>query len=245
MKNLLITICARGGSKSVPDKNIKPINGKPLIGYTIEKAYEVKEILSSSFVTEIALSTDSEKIKRVAESFGLNSSYKRPNKFATDKAGKVDAIKDALFFYENEKTIKFDFILDMDVTAPLRTVSDIKESLSMMENDKDAMNLFSVSEPHRNPYFNMVEEKKDGYVGLVKSLDKNILSRQSAPKVYDMNASFYIYRRRFFDLNYKSAITDKSLAYLMSHICFDIDYELDFHVMEYLIREQKLGFNFS
>ncbi len=238
---ILITICARGGSKGVPDKNIRPLAGRPLIDYSIDTAKRWREQLKDSEV-EIILSTDSEKIKEVARSCGLATDYSRPEELATDKAGKIGAIADALRHAEQETAQAFDYILDLDVTAPLRSLEDLNTSLQMMKSQTDAVNLFSVSKPHRNPYFNMVELKEDGYAKLVKPLAANVHSRQAAPQVYDMNASFYFYRRNFFDLGYNSAITDRSLVYLMEHICFDIDHLLDYEIMDYLLREEKLDF---
>ena len=90
--NLLITICARGGSKGIPGKNIKPLNNKPLIAYTIESAQE----FSKNYNADIGLSTDSIEIIRIASGFGLNTNYRRPVKLATDTAGKVEVINDLI-----------------------------------------------------------------------------------------------------------------------------------------------------
>ncbi len=238
--NILITICARGGSKGIPDKNIKPIGNKPLIAYTIEIANKFKR---NHPLTTIALSTDSEKIKRISSEYGLDSEYLRPNFLAGDKVGKIDAIKDVLFFYENKYNIKYDYILDMDVTSPLRNLEDLENALRIIQNDLQAINIFSVSNPDRNPYFNMVEKKADGYYSLVKKIEGPILTRQSAPEVYSLNASFYIYRHCFFESGHKSAITNRSLIYNMPHICFDLDHPIDFDFMTYLIYTGKLDFN--
>lgn len=245
MKNILITICARGGSKGVPDKNIRLLNDKPIIAYTIQQAFRFQKEMSKDYQVDVVLSTDSEKIKSIAADFGLKTDYTRPDVFATDKAGKVAAIDDVFKFCEQKYKKSYAFVLDLDVTAPLRTLEDLKESLALMEADTAAITLFSVSKPHRNPYFNMVEKKADGYVKLVNQLAENIYARQEAPQVYDMNASFYIYRRIFFEENYTTPMTEKSIAYLMSHICFDVDYMLDLDIMTYLIKEKKLDFNFE
>jgi len=93
MNNILITICARGGSKGIPGKNIKILNGKPLIGYTIDIAKRFQEKHGN---VEIALSTDSDEIIRVAEECGLHSEYKRPASLGGDSVGKIDAIKDVV-----------------------------------------------------------------------------------------------------------------------------------------------------
>lgn len=236
----LVTICARRGSKGISGKNIKILNGKPLIEYTIDVANEFKKFYKS---VDVVLSSDSMEIISVAETCGLHSNYKRPAYLATDKAGKVDAIADVVKYAEKAYCNRYDYVLDLDVTSPLRTLKDLSDSLGIIESNKNAINLFSVSECSRNPYFNMVEKKNNGYYAQVKRLPANVLTRQSAPKVYDMNASFYFYRREFFDLGYNGPITDKSLIYVMPHICFDLDHPMDFEIISYLILNNKLDFS--
>lgn len=221
-------------------KNIKNINGNPLISYTINTARQFAEKQNAY----IGLSTDSEAIKAVATQYGLTTGYTRPQSLSGDKVGKIDAIKDILLFEENRLKQRFEFILDLDVTSPLRTVEDLETAFLQLKANDRANNIFSVNPANRNPYFNMVEDKGNGYVGLVKQ-DGTIKSRQEAPKVYDMNASFYFYRRSFFDEGFETAITDRSLCYVMPHTCFDLDEPMDFTVMEILIREKLLDFNFS
>src|SRR5690554_5690572 len=115
---ILITICARGGSKGIPGKNIKSIGGQPLIAYTISTANKVALTMDA----KIALSTEDSEIKEVASQYGLYSDYNRPDEFAGDKAGKIDTIKDLIKYEERKHNVRFDFILDLDVTSPLRTV---------------------------------------------------------------------------------------------------------------------------
>lgn len=238
--NILITICARGGSKGIPGKNIKVINGVPLIAYTIELAKEFQKKYNAS----ITLSTDDIEIKKIAKVFGLITDYERPSFLATDTAGKIDTIKDVLLYEESSLKYKMDFILDLDVTSPLRTFEDIEQALQLLINKPEAQNLFSVNPAARNPYFNMVEENSNGFYTLVKSNSNgSIMTRQSAPKVFDMNASFYWYRRSFFEFGIKTAITEKSMIYEMKHICFDLDHPVDFLFMEYLLQNDKLDFN--
>lgn len=236
---VLVTICARGGSKGIPGKNIKVINGKPLIAYTIELTNKIK----SKFKAKVALSTDDLQIKTVVESYDLFTSYIRPDYLATDAAGKIDTIKDLLLYEESLINEKYDFILDLDVTSPLRTLEDVEKALALIIAKPEAENLFSVNPAARNPYFNMVEENGSGFYSLVKTNpDGTLMTRQSAPKVYDLNASFYWYRRSFFDSGAKSAITDKSLIYEMDHVCFDLDHPIDFLFMEFLLENNKLDF---
>ena len=233
---ILITICARGGSKGIPGKNIRQIAGKPLIFYTINHAKEFSKIFDS----DIALSTDSIEIKSIAQAFELNTKYIRPQPLASDTAGKIETILHLLEYEEKTRCIKYDYILDLDISSPLRSLDDIINAFQKILSDKNALNIFSVNIANRNPYFNMVEQKSNGYYSQVKI--GNFLTRQSAPKVFDMNASFYIFRRLFFDGKCNSTISDRSLIYEMPHICFDLDHQLDFEFMEFLINSNGLDF---
>ena len=237
--NVLITLCARGGSKGIPGKNIILIAGKPLLVYSIDLTTKLKE----KWNVKVALSTDDSEIKAVAAANNLFTEYERPEHLATDVAGKIDTIRDVLLYEESLVDYKYDYVLDLDITSPLRTFEDVEKALEFMIAKPEANNLFSVNNAARNPYFNMVEENSNGFYSLVKTNpDGSLMTRQSAPKVYDLNASFYWYRRSFFDLDLKSAITDKSLIYTMDHICFDLDHPLDFLFMEYLLNNNKLDF---
>ncbi|EAS19082.1 cytidylyltransferase [Flavobacteria bacterium BBFL7] len=236
--NILITLCARGGSKGIPDKNIKLMVGRPLIYYSLKTAHN----FAYKHKADIILSTDSDRIKNKVVSLGLDSidvSYSRPDFLATDNAGKIDVIVDVKNYAERTQNKLYDYVIDLDVTSPLRTLEDLEQALLLLKNS-NAHNIFSVNVAERNPYFNMVEKNQDGYYGLSKQA--NYSTRQSAPHVYDMNASFYIYSKSFFDNKCKSAITDQSLIFEMNHICFDLDHPKDFDYMEYLLSNNKLDF---
>lgn len=237
---ILITICARGGSKGIPGKNIKVMNGKPLIVYSIA----IAQLFQSRHVgTHIALSTDSEEIKEIASAYGIKTDYLRPEYLANDTCGKVDAIIDIVKYTEQKNNCRYDYVLDLDCTSPLRTIDDLEGALDLMEKDRNALSLFSVSEPGRNPYFNQVEKKANGYYGIVKEApDGLVWSRQTAPVVYDQNASFYFYTKKFFDEGIRSSDTERSIAYLVNHTCFDLDNPIDFEFMEFLLKNNKLDF---
>ncbi len=237
--NILITICARGGSKGIPGKNIKLINGKPLIDYTIRVANSFKNQNNA----KITLSTDDNNIKQAAEKAGIFTKYVRPKFLASDTAGKIDTILDLLVYEESLSKHKFDYILDLDVTSPLRNLNDLEKSFDIIKNS-NALSLFSVNHASRNPYFNMVEISNNGFYTLVKkNSEVVVMTRQTAPDVFELNASFYWYKRVFFDLGLKTPITDESLIYVMPHICFDLDHPIDFDFMEYLINQNKLDFD--
>lgn len=236
--NILITLCARGGSKGIPGKNIKLLNGKPLIEYSIVTAKKIAEKTNAV----IALSTDDLEIKKAAEKCGIYTDYHRPENLAGDTAGKIDTIKDLVEYEEQKSNIRFDYILDLDVTSPLRTLEDLEKAFELIRVNDEALSLFSVNPAGRNPYFNMVEENSSGFFTLVKKGENgSVMTRQSAPKVYDLNASFYWYKRTFFDQGLKSPITDKSLVFVMEHICFDLDHPIDFDFLEFLLSTKKIN----
>lgn len=234
---ILLTTCARGGSKGIPGKNIKPLNGLPLISYTIRTGLA----FAKKYKADFALSTDNDQIKTVASQHGLETDYIRPGELATDRAGKIDAIRDLMHYQEKTNGYHYDYIIDMDVTSPLRTVADLEEAFNRIKAVPEALNIFSVSPASRNPYFNMVERSGSDYVKLVKE-NSGFKSRQEAPEVYDMNASFYIYRRKFFEEGHEVSITDRSLAYVVPHLCFDLDEPIDFEIMQLLMQHNKLDF---
>lgn len=235
MKNILITICARGGSKGIPGKNIIIINGKPLIQYTIDTALS----FAKNHNAEIVLSTDSEAIRRVVKNSQIERDYIRPDYLADDNAGKPDAIKDVVEWAEKKHNKTYDFIVDLDVTSPIRTLKDIEGCLALVTDNPETLTSFSVSPCKRNPYFNMVEEKEDGYCKVV--LGGKYKTRQSAPKVFDMNASIYVYRREVFNTENPRAVTERSRCYVVDHICFDLDDPEDFDYLEFLISNGKLS----
>lgn len=239
--NLIITICARGGSKGIPGKNIKPIAGKPLIAYTIDQAKK----FAAKHGGDIALSTESDQIKAVASEFGLETEYMRSQELGGDDIGKEAVMREVLLHYEEQRGEQYDMLLDLDVTSPLRTTEDLEAGMLMMEENQNALNLYSVNRAARNPYFNMVEEGDNGFYNLCKKPDKPILSRQNVPDVYDLNASFYYYRREFFDEGWTTPFTDRAIIYEMPHMCFDLDDLIDYEMLDYFIEHERLDFDFG
>jgi CMP-N,N'-diacetyllegionaminic acid synthase len=231
-KKILCTICARGGSKGVKNKNIKPINNKPLIAYTIEQAKK------SNLFEHIVISTDSDDIADIAKKYGAEVFFKRDEQMASDTAGKLDVIRDAFKRSEEYYNEKYDYLIDLDATAPLREVDDIINSFKQfIDNNND--NLITAMPSRRSPYFNLVEEDKDGKVYLSKTLDNAIVRRQDAPKSYDMNASIYIWKRNII-LNEKKLFLETTGLYVMpENRSIDIDTDLDYKFVEFLMKENN------
>ena len=236
----LITICARGGSKGIPGKNIKTIAGKPLMGYTVDCARKLQKAIDA----DIIVSTDSDEILAVAASLGLETPYRRPAELANDTCGKLDAIAHAWQWAEEHFGCRYDYVLDLDCTSPLRTTKDVMEGFRLLQECPEALDIFSVSPAGRNPYFNMVERKPSGFYDLVME-GSTYTTRQGSPKVYDMNGAFYIYRRRFFEEGRRDPNTPLSLVYVMPHKCFDLDEVSDFEYMTFLLEQGKLDFEIN
>ncbi|MFA4905583.1 MAG: acylneuraminate cytidylyltransferase family protein [Candidatus Margulisiibacteriota bacterium] len=230
---ILLTIAARGGSKGVKNKNIRQLCGLPLIAHTILQAKKWGK------ADRIICSTDSPEIAGVAKEYGAEIPFMRPAELASDSAGKLEVLRHALFTFEQLTDEKYSVLIDLDATAPIRKISDIEGAYQLFLA-KRPQSVFSVTKARRNPYFNMVEVGASGQAALVKKLETAIKRRQDAPKIYDMNASIYVYDRDFLlDSNNKSAIADNSLVWIMDELsAFDIDAELDFQYVEYLMNNK-------
>jgi len=189
---ILVTICARGGSKGIPKKNIKPLNNTPLINYSINNAKQIKD----KWGAEIIISSDCEEILKKGELMGIETEYKRPDFLSGDEAGKIDTIKHALLYKEKKHSITFDYLIDLDVSSPLRNIFDIEKGFNILLEDIEMISLFSVNLANRNPYFNMVEKKGKNSLKLVIKPKKFIVRTQDAPAVYELNASIYFWKRK-------------------------------------------------
>lgn len=178
---ILVIIPARGGSKGIPHKNIKPLAGKPLIHYTIDVA---RQIVADE---DICVSTDDSEIFQCVEEYGLKVPFVRPEELATDTAGTYEVLLHALNFYEQQGK-QFDIVLLLQNTSPFRTANQVKEALALYQSDIDMV--VSVKECSANPYYCVFEENQDGYLNICKG-DGNITRRQDAPKVYEYNGAIY------------------------------------------------------
>lgn len=233
--NILITICARGGSKGVKNKNIRPLMGKPLIAYTIEQA------LRWGRGTDIIVSTDSPDIAAVAKSCGAKIPFLRPAELARDETPKVPVIRHALKECETIFGKQYSLVIDLDPTAPIRKKEDLEKCYEKFLNIWPET-LFSVVHAHKNPYFNMVEEDGSGFVQLCKKPKAGVHRRQDAPPVYNMNASIYFYQREFLLNESNSApLSGRSVVHVMDeNSAYDIDREIDFKFLEFLAKEKVI-----
>ncbi|MDE2223582.1 MAG: acylneuraminate cytidylyltransferase family protein [Candidatus Omnitrophica bacterium] len=230
--NILLTIAARAGSKGVKGKNVRTLLGKPLIAHTILQA------LRWGKASKVVVSTDSPEIAKIARRYGAQVPFMRPAHLATDRAGKVPVIAHALKTCEEIYKTKFDAVVDLDATAPVRTVQDLDNCLALFAKHRPHT-LFSVVPSHKNPYFNMVELDPSGRVRLCKQLKVKLKRRQDAPIVYDVNASIYFYDRDYLLGANPSVLNKRCMVYVMNEESgFDIDREIDFKFLEFLSKEK-------
>lgn len=226
--NVLVVIPARGGSKEIPYKNIKELNGKPLICYSIDVARQ--------FTTDenICVTTDDNKIIKVVEDYGLKVPFKRPNYLATDACGSNEVIQHAYKFFA-DKGKKYDAVLLLQPTSPFRKGEFLKEAVALYDNSVDMVT--SVKPAACNPYYDGFEDDEDGFLTPSKG-DGTIQRRQDAPQVWQQNGSIYV-------INPKSLI-EKGLTcftkvrkYPMSEVySVDIDNTFDWKIAELILLEK-------
>ena len=227
----LCTVCARGGSKGVKNKNIREIGGKPLIGHTLEQAR------SSGLFDLIAVSSDSPEILDAARRFGADLLVERPAEMATDSAAKIPAIRHCVETAERHVARRFDILADLDATSPLRLAEDIVGAVKLLET-RGVSNVITAAPARRSPYFNLVEVGSDGVVRLSKPLSSAIVRRQDAPPTYDMNASIYVWRHDALFEDPAIFRPDTALFVMPEERSIDIDSELDFRFVEMLLLER-------
>ncbi len=233
--NIICTICARGGSKGIKGKNTKNLCGKPLIAWTIEQAFKWGR------AGMVVVSTDNKKIAETAQEYGAEVPFIRPRHLSADDSPKLPVIKHAVAYLEEKEKTKFDYVVDLDPTSPMRSSDDIEKALKLLLENPNANNIYSVCKASKSPYFNMVEVKDDGYCSLSKPEGAYITRRQDAPDVYAMNASIYIYRRDFL-MSTDSLHSDRTIVYEMpQERSFDIDSETDFMIAEALTCNNRRG----
>ena len=217
----LVIIPARGGSKGVPRKNIKLLNNKPLIHWTIDEA---RKIFSDDL---ICVSTDDPEIKDVVENIGLSVPFLRPADLAVDSAGTYEVLLHAVDWYEKQGYLP-EVVILLQPTSPFRLARHIQEACQLFSNQTEMV--ISVKETKANPYYILMEEDEAGY--LQKSKKSDATRRQDVPNVWELNGAVYIIS---VDALKAGPITQfsKVRKYVMDEISsHDIDTQLDWIVAE-------------
>jgi N-acylneuraminate cytidylyltransferase len=226
-KRVIAVIPARGGSKSIPGKNIRPLQGKPLLAWSIDVAKHVSEI------DRIIVSTDDDEIASVGREYGAEV-YTRPAHLATDEALVIDALKDLLARLESEGE-RAEWIILLEPTCPLRTADDVRACMKLLAKDGyDSVATFKEADlnPHR------AWRITDGLPEVFVDGAIPWLPRQKLPKAYQLNGAVYLFRASLLEKEAKSLLVGKLGAVLMPRDrSQDIDDKVDFMIVEALLRE--------
>lgn len=228
ISDTLFLIPARGGSKGLPRKNILPLAGKPMICYSIDAA---RGVTSDE---NICVSTDNDEIRLLVENYGLKVPFLRPNELASDTSGSRELILHAINYYKYNFGISFVKVCLLQPTSPLRTFQHIIEAFNHWNDNLDMV--VSVKESKINPYYNLFEEDKSGF--LKKSFEGHYTRRQDAPKFWEYNGAIYIINIDSIKLKTFDEFT-KKIKYEMNSIhSIDVDNENDFRMAEYFLKDR-------
>jgi CMP-N-acetylneuraminic acid synthetase len=230
MKILGLTL-ARGGSKSVPRKNIRPINGMPLIAYTIGEA------LRSRFLTRFIVSTDDAEIQEVAIRYGAEAPFIRPAEFSTDTASSVSAMQHAVTWAENQEGVRYDYVIEMMCTNPMKTVEDIDACIGkLVSTGAD-----SVIAVHRLEDHHPVRVKKivdDRIVDFCLPETPETRRQDLQPHAYIRSGSIYALKRDHLMVEGRRYGSLESRAYILpEERAVNVDTELDFLIAEHLLNK--------
>lgn len=222
-KKILALIPARAGSKGLPGKNIKPIAGKPLIVWTIEEAKK------SKYIDSLVVSTDGEAIADVARGHGCSVPFMRPVECATDQASGIDVVLHAIDMLPD-----FQYVLMLQPTSPLRTVSHIDGFLECFFKSSSPAAV-SVTRAHKHPKWMFYKDDANRLQPVL--LGEVPQNRQMLAPVYALNGALYVAGYEFIKQQ-KNFITHQTLAYAMEpEASVDIDTWLDFKFAEFLLKE--------
>ncbi len=219
----LFFIPARGGSKGVPNKNIKLLNGKPLICYSIDIAKNLAKD------TDICVSTDNREIIALVEEHGLKIPFTRPATLATDESPTEDSINHAIDYY-NSIGVNYEKIVILQPTSPFRMKSHVEDALRKYTTNLDMV--FSVCETDANPYFVLFEEDDKGTI--TRSKNGNFIRRQDCPKVWQVNGAVYVINVSSLKQKRIKDFTKIALSVMPAINSVDIDTDLDWKWAEFL-----------
>lgn len=221
-------VCARGGSKGVPRKNLRPLAGQPLIAHTIQCAR------ACSVLERVVVSTDDEEIAEAARRQGAEIPFIRPPHLARDDSPKWPVFQHLVQALERIDGTRVDVLVDLDTGVPLREPADITECVKRLLAS-DAEVVTTAYEAERNPYFNMVELDDEGLARIVKPPSKPFTRRQDAPAVYSLSPSVFAIRRGALWQYEHWSQARLQILVVPRERAIDIDSEADFRLTEYLM----------
>ncbi len=228
----LCTILARGGTKGIKDKNIRPLAGIPLIAHSIRQAQDC------GLFDAVAVSSDDPRILDIAREYGVTCPIRRPAGLAGDAAPKIPAIRHCCLEAEKQTRQTFDIIVDLAVTSPLRSSQDIAAAIAK-HRETGAPNVTTASPSAHSPYYNIVELDGQNRIKVCKPLDRPLLRRQDAPETFECNGAIYVWTRdALMSCGDKALVEDTVLYVMPRRRSIDIDTELDFEFAQFLLDRQ-------
>jgi len=228
---ILGAVFARGGSKSIPRKNIQLLGGKPLLAYAIETARRI------SLIDDVIVSTDNKEIAEVAKQYGAEVPFLRPAELATDEAPMLLAQQHAVREYERLTKQKVDVLVSIPTTSPLREDQDVQNCIAMLL-DSDVDCVLTVTPAHRNPYFNMVTLDDQQRARLVIQPKVSVARRQDAPSVYDVTTVAYAISTAYLQKNKPLIEGNVKAVIVPPERALDIDTPLDWEIADFLISKK-------
>ena len=228
MKTLYI-IPARGGSKGIPGKNIKPLAGKPLIAYSVEVAQQLAPDC------DICVTTDDLEIIATVENMGLKVPFVRPAELATDHSGTYEVLLHALNHYE-QQGISYDRIVLLQPTSPFRTVDDVNNCLKLYTPDIDMV--VSVKQASANPYYNAFETDENGFLHISKG-EGNYTRRQDAPPVWEYNGAVYVINAQSLRKMPLNKFPRRRMCEVSAEHSIDLDTPTDWLIAESILKSRE------
>ena len=228
MKTLYI-IPARGGSKGIPGKNIKPLAGKPLIAYSVEVAQQLAPDC------DICVTTDDLEIIATVENMGLKVPFVRPAELATDHSGTYEVLLHALNHYE-QHGISYDRIVLLQPTSPFRTVDDVNNCLKLYTPDIDMV--VSVKQASATPYYNAFETAENGFLHISKG-EGNYTRRQDAPPVWEYNGAVYVINTQSLRKMPLNKFPRRRMCEMSAEHSIDLDTPTDWLIAESILKSRE------
>ncbi len=226
----MAVITARGGSKSIPRKNIKPLGGKPLIGWTIDAA------LQSRMLSRVIVSTDDAEIAQAARECGAETPFLRPPELAQDDSSSISVVLHALQWLEEQERFLPDYVLLLQPTSPFRNAEDIRGAIALAEARR-ASAVVSVSEAQSHPYL-CKRMLNDATLADFVPSQRVYQRRQDMLSAYALNGAIYLNRREAL-LRDQTLLPKGTLAYVMPpERSLDIDTPWDWHIAELILKER-------
>lgn len=225
----VFVIPARGGSKGIPGKNIKPLCGKPLIAYSVEVARQLADD------RDICVTTDDERIAQVVKNMGLDVPFMRPEYLATDGCGTYEVLLHAVKFYE-ELGRDYDTLVLLQPTSPMRTAEDVQAAIDAYTPDIDMV--VTVTEAASNPYYNCYETDENGFLHISKG-DGCYTRRQDAPKAWEYNGAVYVINIESLKKGPLGSFKRRKMVEMSRERSVDLDTPLDWMVAEAIMSGMK------